>query len=108
MNSERAHNIAHELRYAGYAVTITEAEGINANKREILTITARRKFVHEIVRLINKTDQHVMITIANTSSVKGGFLKDKVGKGKKTEFAEFLEHTHTTENSDNETETEEN
>ena len=92
MNPERAHNIAHELRYAGYAVTITDAEGINGNQREILTITARRKFVQEIIRLINKTDPHVMITIANTSSVKGGFLKDKV-KRNEMDFAIFLKKT---------------
>jgi len=93
MNQERAHKIAKELRYAGYAVTITDAEGISGNKREILTITARRKFVQDIIRLINKTDPHVMITIANTSTVKGGFLKDKPKKHS-NDFASFLADSH--------------
>ena len=88
MNPERAQKIAHELRYAGYAVTTMEAEGISGNKREILTITARRKFVHDIIRLINKTDPHVMITIAMTSSVKGGYLKDKIKK--QPDITDFL------------------
>lgn len=93
MNAERAHHIAHELRYAGYAVTITDAEGINGNRREILTITARRKFVQEIIRLINATDPHVMITIANTSSVRGGFLKEK----KQNDFLKQTESAKQTE-----------
>ncbi len=104
MNYERAQKIAHELRYAGYAVTIMEAEGINGNKREVLTITARRKFVNEIIRLINKTDPHVMITIAMTSSVKGGFLKDKVKKNQ-LDLADFLaEHPAPQEDEPAETE----
>ena len=106
MNSERAQTIAHELRYSGFAVTTMQAEGISGNKREILTITARRKYVQEIIQIINNTDPHVMITIAMTSSVKGGFLKDKVKKHE-MDITEFLaqnpapqEETHTEAESD--------
>lgn len=75
---EDARSIARVLRSEGHAVTLMDAEGIAEQKREIVTLTVRRKFTNDALGLINKTNPNAMVTVANTSSVKGGFLKDTV------------------------------
>ena len=71
-----ARRMARVLRDNGHAVTLMDAEGISEQKREVVTLTVRRKFTHDVLQLINKTNPSAMVTVANTSSVKGGFLKD--------------------------------
>lgn len=76
MSYEEARIMTKTLREAGYAVTVMNAEGMNDQTREVLSLTIRRKFVHDAVQLINETNPHVMVTITNTTSIQGGFLKD--------------------------------
>jgi len=77
-NHEDTREMTKELRAAGHAVTVMDAEGIHNQKRAVLSLTVRRKLANDVLKLINETNPRVMVTIANTASVKGGFLKDTV------------------------------
>lgn len=89
---EATSTMAKALRAEGYAVTVMDAEGIHNQKRAVLSLTVRRKLTNDVLKLINKTNPHVMVTIANTASVKGGFLKDTIRKH--TGLPPFLTKKH--------------
>ncbi len=74
-SSEEAHAMADVLRDNGHAVTLMRAEGMSGQQREVLSLTVKRKFVHDVLRLIGSVNPSSMITVSNTASVSGGFLK---------------------------------
>ena len=105
---EDTRTLVKTLRAAGYAVTVMDAEGIHNQKRAVLSLTVRRKLSNDVLHLINSTNLHVMVTLSNTTSVTGGFMK-KVPRShnplfgfapRKAETAEESVPAETTENTE--------
>lgn len=72
---DEANDVARLLRKDGHAITILKAEGLSHEMRHMFTLTIRRKFVPRVISLIQKSSQHAVITVANVSSCKGGYMK---------------------------------
>jgi len=72
---EDTRNLTKALRAAGHAVTVMDAEGIHNQKRAVLSLTVRRKLANDALHLIHETNPRVMVTISNTASVTGGYMK---------------------------------
>jgi uncharacterized protein YebE (UPF0316 family) len=70
---EEAKNVTNALRDAGYAVTSIDAYG-KYKEREVLMLFANRKNKHNIINIINETDDDALVVTNDVSLVSGGFV----------------------------------
>lgn len=70
---EEAKNVTNALRDAGYAVTSINAYG-KYKEREVLMLFANRKNKHNIINIINETDDDALVVTNDVSLVSGGFV----------------------------------
>ena len=71
MDKSVALNAADLLREKGQALTIIPAEGIQGAERTALIITAKRKDISVIKKLLFSADSNAVITIQSMQQVKG-------------------------------------
>jgi uncharacterized protein YebE (UPF0316 family) len=69
---EHGQELADLIRNQGYAVTVVDGQGMN-HKRNILFTFISRKKVHSLVKLIQASQENVVITISESKPVYGGF-----------------------------------
>lgn len=74
MDKELALNAANLLREKGQALTIIPTEGVRGAERTTLLITAKRKDVSEIKKLLYSTDPDVVIMVQAMQQVKGATI----------------------------------
>lgn len=60
------------LRDHGFAVTVLEGEGMS-NKRQVLIMHIKRRRTKEVVNLIKKCQENVVITIHEVKPIYGGY-----------------------------------
>jgi hypothetical protein len=66
------------LREKGQALTIIPAEGIHGAERTAIIITAKRKDVSAIKKLLFSSDSNVVITVQTMQQVKGATISKKI------------------------------
>lgn len=74
VRESEGYRLANKLRTKGFGVTILHGDAYNY-KRHILIVHTKRRNVNEAVKLINCEVEDAVITITDTRSVKGGFLR---------------------------------
>ena len=76
MEKSAALNAAALLRERGQALTLIPAEGIKGAARTAILITARRKEIPVIKRLLFGADPDVVVTVQAMQQVKGATMSD--------------------------------
>ena len=78
MKKNAALNAAQMLRKKGQALTLIPAEGIKGAERTTLLITARRRDIVPIKKLLFASDPEAVITVQAMQQVKGATIADAI------------------------------
>jgi uncharacterized protein YebE (UPF0316 family) len=70
----KGHEIAHEIRQAGYGATQVHAEG-QSGPVHLIDIVAPRKRVNGLIQLVNQVDAESFVTIEEARKVMRGYYR---------------------------------